>query len=211
MARFIILAAVLLLIVAMAAPTASPVRAKKIVLEIDTPHGPVSGSMVVELKSFRAPWWYPVGGVRSGTVQRAEALHLDLGSDKHLFLLVNDQFHAPIRDLLAPGRLAQDGSFRPGFEPLMVTFPDMRDANSVRRIASDNIASIFGDGYRVRNLSVSDTRDTPRFGVIASEFPELYRQLTRPAIERIGAAGLEEAGRGDLRLIGADALVDNSW
>lgn len=188
---------------------AEPVNAKKLFIEVNTPHGLVSGSTIVELKDFEVPWWYPVGGARGGgAVSQGEALHVDLGGNKHLFVLMNDQMMTPIRDSLMPSRLEADGAFKPGSLPTMVTFTDMTDANSVHQVSPSNFSESFGEGYSLRSLRAFNTNEPATFGNLARMFPDLRRQLLQAPYTRLRAAGVDDYANTDIRLIQWVSLED---
>lgn len=189
------------------ASQSSPVR-KKILVEIDTPTGTVRGSSVIEMISSTAPWWAPSGtGNRGGIQSRGEAPYVDLGDGRILFVTVNDQLsETPIWMYLQPPGLLPDGHFARGREPMMVTFADMADTDTIVRIRPDAFGEALGRGFSLRNLTATDTEDRPTRGTLAKRFPELHRRIELSSASRT-SRGYE---RGDIRSIGWRAF-DGSY
>lgn len=182
---------------------------KKIVIEAATPNGPVSAASVIETRNSRAPWWYPTGtGNRSSVGARGEAPYLDFGNGRYLFVTLNNQLHeAPIALYLSARRLEADGSFKADQTPMLVTFSDITEPNSVRRVEPGKLEAAFGPGYRLLSLKAVDTNERATLGTLAKRFPDLHRELLRPAAQRVPG----DFARTDLRKIGWDAFEVQDW
>lgn len=177
--------------------TSKPVR-KKIAIEVATPRGPVRGASVIELVTSHAPWWYP-SAVKSATGATGEAPYADLGNRRYVFVTINNQLdERPIAEYLTPDALRSDGSFAPDRAPMLVTFDDIDDPNTIRKLEPGTLERVFGQGYRLVSLTATDTSDPPTNGALARKFPALHRQLSMPANTRV--PGPHQ--RGDLRAIG---------
>ena len=185
----------------------SSLRTKLVTIAVQTPHGVVQGSSAIEIATSRAPWWFPTGtGNRNSGTQRGEAPYVDLGGGRYLLVALNDPLRRPLWQLFSDRHLNADGTFKPGSEPLLITFSGIDDANSVRKVAPHDLADAFGPGYRLLRLTATDARSGMTLGTLARKFPKLHRQLTQPAAERLRAAGLQAGGPDDVRFIGWDAL-----
>lgn len=214
MNRTVIVALVILLVggVAVSRGWRSATSGKKIVIEVSTPNGVVRGESVIETRNYKAPWWYPVSGNGGGIAQRGEAAYVDLGEGRFVFVTLANQMHGrPISHLLSPQDLTTEGNFKAGSRPLLVTFADNTDPNSVRQVDPDNFPTAFGRGYELRRLAAIDTTEPATRGTLAARFPELHRNLLRPAAERIAEADGEPSRRGDLRRLGWDAFEAQDW
>ncbi len=121
-------------------------------------------------------------------------------------MALNDQLRNPLWQRFSERYLNADGTFKPGSEPLLITFSNIDDPNSVREVAPRDLAAAFGPGYRLQRLTAMDARGGVTQGTLARKFPELHRQLVRPAIERLPAGSFQTVRPTDLRLIGWDAL-----
>jgi hypothetical protein len=121
-------------------------RRRKITLEVATPDGPVRGAAVFEVTHQRARWWFPTGtGNRNAVGVHGEAPHVALGDGRHLFLTLNDPSHEkPIWEYFRPGAVLAEGNFAPGRVPLLITFGDIDDPNTIRRVAPDGFEAAFG-------------------------------------------------------------------
>jgi hypothetical protein len=211
--RILLILAVLILaflVVSGGGYTSAPKR-KKILLQVETPHGLVEGASVIELRNSRAPWWYPTGtGNRNGLAQRGEAPYVDLGSGRYLFVALNNQINErPIKLYLDERGLDADGSFKPDSVPLLVTYGDITSPSTVRKVEPDGLESVFGPGYRLRSLTATDTSERATRGTLASKFPALHRELQLPPAKRLGTSG--EYNRMDIRQLGWNAFEASDW
>ncbi len=177
--------------------SSKPTR-KRVAIEVATPHGTARGASVIEMVNNHAPWWYPAA-VTSTTWQTGEAPHVDLGSRRHVFLPLHYPLDGmPLWSYLRPDVVRPDGSFPPGRTPTLVTFDDIDDPNTIRKVDPGAFEQTFGSGYHLVSLTVTDTRDPPSSGTLAAKFPVLHRQLVG-----LGERGARPSGiRGDLRLSG---------
>ena len=155
--------------------TSGPVR-KKIEIEVATPHGMARGSSV-EVRSSRAPWWFPTGtGNRNSVGFWGEAPYVDLGEGRYLFVAVNDQRNArPIFEDLTRSALSADGHFAPDRTPLLLTFADIDDVKTVRQVRPEALDDAFGPGFRLVSLTATPTHDRPTKGTLMAKFPRLFR------------------------------------
>ncbi|WP_338827344.1 hypothetical protein [Bradyrhizobium sp. 27S5] len=176
--------------------TSKPIR-KKISIEVATPSGTARGASVIEMVHSHAPWWYPAA-VKGATSERGEAPYADLGGRRYVFVTINNQLdERPISGSLLPESIQADGSFQPNRTPMIVTFGDIEDPNTIRKLEPGAFERAFGSGYRLVSLTATDTQDPPTNGTLARTFPVLHRQLSMPAQQRVP----QPYQRGDLRAI----------
>jgi len=166
----------------------------KLTARIVTPEGPVTSSNVIEIRykdnrlsGFGLP---EASGVQSSV--KGEALAVELPSKRVLFILLGDQAG---QDTPAdwPGRLWQSQSATfddlvaligskigappealPAEQwPLMVTFRDLQNPDSLQVISGDDLSFWFGPGVRVDELSLQITREPATSGEITRLLPWL--------------------------------------
>lgn len=142
---------------------------------VSTPNGLRSGSSTV-----RVSWWAKpriLYDERSTSYEvTGEATVVDLGGGRYLFALISGAesrglqvFGAAKRPLrLTKGTLvdaastvvANSGktvSLSPEFYPLLVTFDDIDDPASVRRVNPGELSARFGPGYHLSDITLSIT------------------------------------------------------
>jgi hypothetical protein len=151
----------------------------RLTIEVDTPHGPKSGSSVVEttLQNNHEVKWAPPEAQKFTARTRGQAVFVDLDDGKHIIAL------------LAMGKTANsDSAFRtivPGslgvrpYEPAevfpaiakasaarvtvsvpasliptLVLFEDLSDPRTARVVPSDDLETSFGLGYKIRDATI---------------------------------------------------------
>jgi hypothetical protein len=150
---------------------------QKIEVTVSTPQGKVSGSSVMAVTWGDSPDILPdpphVYHYSSG-----EAVVVELPGNGHLFALMTDLDSLALRvfgkdkfpkqtpyaaDSLLPAAAEVNGHFgetlslTPDQYPLLVTFGDLNDPASVRRVDPQNLAASFGAGYRLEGISITIT------------------------------------------------------
>ncbi len=166
-----------------------PTYRYRMTVEVETPEGLKTGSSVIEVRTTNSPA-FPgpeAGGTR--TRVKGEAVIVDLGEAGLLFALLRGQsgdvdaagFYAAdtllgirmntgsaedrrekIRRLMAVER---KGEIRPNRYPMLVRFRDIDDPTTVERVDPDNLAASFGEGYRLRRITVAITDDRVSEGI----------------------------------------------
>ena len=201
MKRAIILLVGLVAAVLMFASSDTTTRGRKVSLEVMTPRGPVRGESVVEVRYARAPWWYPVGtGNRNGAGLFGEAPFVDLGDGLYLFMVLEAPGGQSLLSSFSEARGEGDNGFNRFWPPRLVGFTNIRDANSVRNVAADNLAATFGPGYRLLRMTATETDVRATKGTLAARFPELYRQFhDQTPHDRLQAIGAQAILPGDPR------------
>jgi|GEM_PF-854013 len=150
---------------------------QKLTVEVETSQGIVSGSSVVGV------WWEtplpnPLGPEQSARIQRirGEATAVQLPDGRYLFALLKDVAY------LAPSVFAKDKIDRgqrfslpaaaevsrmanvtkvvpPEYYPLLVTFTDINDPLTVKKVDPNNMAEWFGPGVSLKSVTLEITRE----------------------------------------------------
>jgi hypothetical protein len=150
---------------------------QRLVLEVETPDGVVSGGSVVEVRVWksRVPGQ---PGIGMGTDITGEASFVEVAPGRYLFALVDSTnprelalrlfFPEPAPDTFDRaemlGNMQGESRVVPAeLYPLLVTFTDIDDPASVRQVDPNNLANTFGEGVQLRRimLAVTDHLDAP--------------------------------------------------
>ena len=154
----------LLLIVVKSCFPSGTATSLRVTAEVDTPQGLRTGSSVIEFVSTPEPWWFPGQGGGAMSVS-GEAPVVDLGGGKLLYVLLQDQFSSRVMyHFLRADRREPDGTVKPDDYPMLVTFVDPRDVNSVVEVPPANLAAIFGNGYSLRRIFAERVDASATFG-----------------------------------------------
>lgn len=158
----------------------------KMVVEIETPQGVVSGAAVRELRFDRGSSWFPFGESRGRIKLRGEAVAVDLPDGRVLFALLKGAdgdvdyagqgiattFRVMDRDVGPKGGPHELWPNVPVIRkpitdplPMLVTFGDMQDPKSVTRVDPDNLAESFGPGVRLKRIVIERTGDDVTTGI----------------------------------------------
>ncbi len=153
---------------------------QKMTVVVDTPHGEKRGSSVISVNFARGNERLlrvtEGSGVRWDV--KGEAVVVDLGEGRYLFALlkggssylgnagVNAYVFSSRR--YAPGEIeavkAVERAPRNApkvlpreMYPLLVTFDDINDPKTVKKVDPDNLAATFGPGYRLKRITIEIT------------------------------------------------------
>jgi hypothetical protein len=172
---------------------------QKLTLTVETPQGEVSGSGTARVVWSDgpdlfgdAPHWH--------SKVRGEATVVELGEEKYLFALIGGA------ERLAP-RVFNGGVLPPDTDsigplvvdvvthmfgtthevirkamPMLVTFTDIADPTTVRRVDPDNLAASFGPGYRLKSVTLEITGEPVTKGEVEKVLGWIYSPevLTNP-------------------------------
>jgi len=176
----------------------------RLTMEAETPEGLRTGSSVIEVEVSQTgenAWATPEArGLRFQV--RGEAVAVDLPNGRVLFALLQRAEGLPYA-ALKPSRPAGDfanikqtrvlkeiarvGVAPRDSYPIMVTFGDPADPKSVERVDPDDLAASFGEGVRLKRITVQMTDEpvtmsidrrltwlgrTYQMGLEAEDFPE---------------------------------------
>lgn len=180
----------------------------RIVLDVDTPSGPVQGSTVLEIEHRRLPDFWGALASEAPT-SKGEAVFVDLGGRRMLvglltvpewgivFLPVaafgidnqpDEDRNARFRRLAAlpPGTsVALPSSLTPG----MLVLQDVRMPASARAVSRETFEAVLGRGYRLRQARLQIVaKDTPINDTIRDRLP-WWDGPDRPALTALRAAG----------------------
>ena len=137
----------------------------KLIVNVDTPAGLKSGSSIVESDFAR-------DGLTFG-----QAPFVDLGNGRYVFALLSDPFSEKtlysivLRALRYPearppledpqgNAFVQAKRSKPQVElrhedyPMLVSFANLKDPATVGEVDPNNLVSNFGEGYRLKNISI---------------------------------------------------------
>ena len=154
---------------------------QKITVEVDTPDGPVSASSVAEVAWWATPKILPEASPRDWSV-RAEAVVLRLPDGQYLFALVGSA-HLVARAVLFDPLPKQGDPYLvpasrmrrfngethdvpPKHYPLLVTFTDIADPTTVRRVDPGDLAATFGPGVALKRITLEITDEAVTEGEV---------------------------------------------
>lgn len=159
---------------------------QKLTVSVMTPEGLKTASSVAEGSWSMAPTWFEIGDSGGGPglgSLRGEAVVLELEPKKYLFALQDNSAMTAVYTIAGP-------DFRPGMRqdyiavldrmesirdsrtlapthyPLLVTFDDINDQASVRRVDPGDLSASFGPGYRLDAITLSITDEPVTEGVV---------------------------------------------
>ncbi|MEM7721612.1 MAG: hypothetical protein AAF376_04505 [Pseudomonadota bacterium] len=141
---------------------------------VETPDGIVSASSVIEVEALYFEGGELVSGREVGYTYRGEAVALEVLPGQWLFALIDapaalmyhaspDQFGGiPRHDrgtwLSQIRRQRTPVELTGGFRPRLVTFADLNDPVTVEAVDPDDLAATFGDGVRLREVTLEVVR-----------------------------------------------------
>jgi hypothetical protein len=145
---------------------------QKLTLVVETPAGEVSGSSVIEVRvSF-----YQGGQIMSGTEVQyeltGEAAMVEVLPGKYLcalmdvnaelfFAAAKDQFKGMTRGawLRELPRQTEPVTLTGDLIPVLVTFDDITKPETVREVKPNDLAAVFGEGVRLKAVTLEITRE----------------------------------------------------
>ena len=153
----------------------------KMTVEVETPEGLRSGHAVREVR-FSEPGNFPsIGESKPQWGVKGEAVAVDLPRGKVLFALLKSGdgvFDYAGRDIdhmfrEFGGKQIQlwpnpPKTMAPRINdplPMLVTFADLKDPMNLQRVDPDELAAAFGDGVRLRRITVQLTEDEVTAGI----------------------------------------------
>lgn len=178
----------------------------RMTMEVETPEGLKSGSSVYEVRAKNVPKLLPDMHSRDWWV-RGEAAAIDLPGGHTLFALLKtsahfddmmglsmNTLHPDFRgaryDVVGTAKALKNGQYpgpaevAPADYPMLVTFTDIADPTSVVRVDPGDLAASFGEGVRLRRITVEVTDDPVTTGI--------EKRLAEMGIEE--GHGLDRAG-----------------
>jgi len=155
---------------------------QKMTVVVETPQGEKTGSSVIQVNFARGDsglFKFSDGsGVRWNEL--GEAVVVDLGSGKYLFALLSGAANSlGSAGVNASITFSPDRNASPGLRkvvenvvnqslgvaqdipakayPMLVTFTDINDPASVKKVDPDNLAATFGAGYKLKRITLEIT------------------------------------------------------
>jgi hypothetical protein len=156
---------------------------QKLTVTVQTPTGEVSGYSVTQITKTHSDSWYDfpeARGVRSDV--RGEAVVVEVAPGKYLFVLLDG-----MGDLARVSFTEQFPSLRSGeFDhwarsierhrgtaavprdayPMMVSFTDIAEPTSVMQVDPEKLASTYGEGYSLAEVTLEITDEVVTTGVV---------------------------------------------
>lgn len=149
-------------------------------IEVETPEGVSSGSSLIEIRNAKRPW-YSISENRFSTGVIGKAVRVDLPDGRRLYGLLRNRSGMPISDLigrtLPPAaevgegvdssrfkewEMSADNPRLPGGrsgQPMLVTFDDPQDPETLTEVDPSQVELSFGQGYRLKSIRVAQTHD----------------------------------------------------
>lgn len=148
---------------------------QKLTVSVDTPDGVVSGSSVTLVELSLSPEWAGVGDFAGAANYslKGEAVVVEVSPGRYLFALLKDYGHeTAVKTFIPPDErartrqeslemfnrleaLRQAKRVPSDLYPLLVTFDDINDPASAKKIDPGNLEAVFGPGYRLNSLTLT--------------------------------------------------------
>ncbi|TAG14802.1 MAG: hypothetical protein EAZ40_14050 [Rhodobacterales bacterium] len=178
---------------------------QKLTLVVETPTGEVSGSAVVEVDGNMRQ--LPGSANEINYTIRGEATVVEVLPGRYLFALLGGsegRFYAATKDRF-PGMKRQEWlqriphqtepvSLLPDQVPMLVTFDDISKPETVRRVDLEDLAAVFGDGVRLKAVTLEITEEAVTEGrvegVLGANFLRDSAKMRKDALAK--AKGLND-------------------
>lgn len=170
---------------------------QKLMVEVETPEGVVSGSSVVKAIMTYKPSSLPEASGASKTI-RGEATVIELPNERYLFVLLGDPIamaQHSFADKIMGTENAKPGGNSDYFSklsdiqesvplerdryPLFVTFDNLDDPSSVKEVDPNNLRAIFGDGYGLKFVTLEITDEAMTVGEVEKQLPWLNEYVNK--------------------------------
>ncbi|WP_298470381.1 hypothetical protein [uncultured Erythrobacter sp.] len=173
----------------------------RLIVEVETPDGVVTGSSVIQVKvtESNSPFIAPEGRGVNGKM-RGEAVAVDLPDGQVLFALLRSESSVDAGNWYAfkgiegrapggqPGsperaralmRTSRAGDLWPRDYPMLVTFADLDDPTSVERVDPKDLAATFGEGASLKRIGVEFTGEPVTIGIVQrlGWLPDYYGKM----------------------------------
>jgi hypothetical protein len=166
---------------------------QKLVLEVETPRGTVTGGGVVKVTVGSTPEGMPFeGGGGMGSDVEGEASFVEVTPGRYLFALLSGGGEAQLARSVFFGDSGRNNTERNDWlqdfkgsaavsrsnYPRFATFTDISDPTTVRRVDPDDLAASFGTGYALKSVMLEITDEPVTKGEVAEvlgwlgEYPE---------------------------------------
>jgi len=152
---------------------------QRLVLEVNTPTGLVSGGSTISEAISIAPKWVPITAGNLHSTIRGESSFVEVSPGRYLFAVLNDReteramvsFHFKASETSSQIFGALSTEHGTGFVPYslypeLVTFDDLSDPKSVREVDPHNLEATFGPGVSLERIALEVTRERVTAGPI---------------------------------------------
>ncbi|MBD9388563.1 hypothetical protein IB237_15375 [Agrobacterium sp. AGB01] len=162
---------------------------QKLNVSVTTPAGVKSDHSVFRVWVEFTPKWWGLGDAAgaANSSWRGEAVVVDVGAGRYLFALIKGYepsiaakifFPEEMRNLRRVedldsvydkvSSLRATKSVPKEFYPILLTFDDVRNPLTVRRVDPDNLATTFGKGFSLSDISLTITDEPVTMGKIST-------------------------------------------
>ncbi|MBD9372358.1 hypothetical protein IB238_06935 [Rhizobium sp. ARZ01] len=157
---------------------------QKLTVVVQTPTGEVTGSSVGAVKISRNPEWLKLGGEGGPSYSfRGEAIVVEVAPGRYLFATLEGYGWETAWKIFMPAhrpksreeageyystlqntrrtRILKDADY-----PLLVTFDDIGDPASLKRVNPNDLVASFGEGYQLKSIELTITDEPVTKGSI---------------------------------------------
>ncbi|WP_421917139.1 hypothetical protein [Mesorhizobium sp.] len=169
---------------------------QKLVLEVETPSGIKRGGSTVEIHARTEPNWLPIsaaGGIQSYV--KGESAFVEVAPGKYLFAILDyasgtDRAFSTFPEVGTDGyrRASAMKTFR-GTRvvardkyPDFVTFDDISNPKSIKRVDPDNLSATFGPGVALKGVTLTITDEPVTDSAVEKVLPWLADFYTVPLV-----------------------------
>ncbi len=174
---------------------------QKLTVEVETPDGLVTGSAVTRVIWKFGPPKLSVISHPSVGYALGDATVVDLGDGRYLFAPLRGAGSNPVGEppryivkeffRTGAGPLARDVvpdvyrrrglasgviTLSPDNYPLLVRFDELNDPASVKKVDPNNLAASFGEGFKLKRITVEVTSENVTKGIVLQILPWLKKQ-----------------------------------
>jgi hypothetical protein len=142
---------------------------QKITVSVSTPEGIKTTSSVMKAGiAAKGGWWAPQEATGVITYLSGEAVVLEVARGRYLFALLKDTplayevFYPDEAPLEAAGKLPslrKARELQPSQYPLLVTFEDIANPTSVKRVDPNRLETTFGSGNMLSSITIAVTKE----------------------------------------------------
>jgi len=227
LSRFLPVLTVAMLALALAGCGNSYEWNQKVTVVVETPQGERAGSSVQSVSYRKLGQSVPLEGNSSSWQVEGEAVVVELPAGRYLFALLKGEttygdVHHVLPSVVYPTtgpRTHEALSWAAGQSagtalpvegrnrPLLVTFTNINDPASVRRVDPDDLAASFGPGYALKAITLEISKDPVTVGVVESVlswFHNVERLIPSERIPRLAKDAQPIHGVGKLDFVTYD-------
>ena len=159
---------------------------QKTIIEVETPHGVVSGGSVSEMRVSYFGWLEKkLSASAMSYDQRGEASFVEVAPGRYLFALLQENQPTLTVAIFSAGAKEKNRETAKQLEslresrditqsqyiPMLVTFDDINDPRSVKLVDPNDLAATFGAGFRLKTIRLEITDEKVSQGKVATILP----------------------------------------